>query len=328
MTDPACPLCGRSSRLYCAGTATSARALTTCGYHIAESQRAGIPTVWVCRACGTGFVADPPDVELLRGAYERAEEDVWYIRELPGRQRAARRILRELKCRDATRGDLLDVGCGPGVFLVEAAAAGWRVRGVELSRWGQAASNSRLGAGTVLSGDVLHLSAVTTATFDVVTALDLLEHVPDPRRAIRELVARMRPGGQLVLTTPRFDSVAARLLRRRWHALIPAHLFYFTAPVLCHLLEESGLALRALHPYVRSFSGAYLAHRLAEITPRFPLVPWLLRRLVGRRIVSFTLGDEMLVLAQKSVARVGVGDQRESNPWKHGATSDCGARRP
>ena len=58
-----------------------------------------------------------------------------------------------------------------------------------------------------------------------------------------------------------------------------------------------------MRAYVRSFTADYLAHRLGEVTLNVPFLPWLLRRLVGRRLISFTLGDEMLVIAEKPAAR-------------------------
>lgn len=72
-------------------------------------------------------------------------------------------------------------------------------------------------------------SVLNLGAFDVVLALDVIEHLVDPAAALRELAARLAPGGLLVLTTPRWDSLAARLFRGRWRAIFPAHLFYFTA---------------------------------------------------------------------------------------------------
>ncbi len=88
--------------------------------------------------------------------------------------------------------------------------------------------------------------------FPVVTAVDLIEHVPDPGEFLRRVRDRICPGGALYLETPnirsavyRFGRALAQLTRGRTAGLIerlfpPQHIQYFTAKSLAFLAESSG----------------------------------------------------------------------------------------
>jgi SAM-dependent methyltransferase len=90
---------------------------------------------------------------------------------------------------------VLEVGCGLGILAgdVAAAAPGVQVVGVELSAAQIAASTPRAGV-TTLQGDA-HALDFPDASFDLVYARYLLEHVADPERVLREMHRVARPAG-------------------------------------------------------------------------------------------------------------------------------------
>ncbi len=97
--------------------------------------------------------------------------------------------------------DLLDVGCGPGTITVDLAArvAPGRVAGVDVEP-GIVAQAAALAAGSgadnasFTTGDVYHLG-FPDASFDVVHAHQVLQHLTDPVAALREMRRVLRPGG-------------------------------------------------------------------------------------------------------------------------------------
>lgn len=93
---------------------------------------------------------------------------------------------------------LVDLGCGGGLLAPHVADRGYRHVGVDLVS-SALAEAGRHGV-TPVRGDA---SAVPLADgcADVVSAGELLEHVPDPRRALAEACRLLRPGGLLVLDT-------------------------------------------------------------------------------------------------------------------------------
>ena len=97
----------------------------------------------------------------------------------------------------------LDLGCAFGFLVDQARRAGFRAVGADVSCYALGESrrchlDQRLDVVAAL-GESLPFAA---RSFDIVTAFDILEHVPDPRRVLEEAVSLLRPGGLLVVTTP------------------------------------------------------------------------------------------------------------------------------
>src|SRR5205085_2954784 len=90
-------------------------------------------------------------------------------------------------------GALLDVGCGTGEFPAVCAGRGWRAQGVELMA--EAAEHARRVHGLDVRVGLLADSGLPERHYDAVSALHVLEHVPDTVGFLRELAARARPGG-------------------------------------------------------------------------------------------------------------------------------------
>jgi len=97
----------------------------------------------------------------------------------------------------------LDLGCAYGYLVADARAAGFRAVGVDVSAYALArvAAAAPTVAGCVARGVLEHLP-FADASFDVVSAFDVLEHVVDPEAALQEIGRLLRPGGVLVGATP------------------------------------------------------------------------------------------------------------------------------
>ncbi len=135
-------------------------------------------------------------------------------------------------------GDILDVGCGSGAFLLGLQAAGWNCHGVELSP--EAARAAQEAALDVRAGDLLG-AGYLPASFDVVRFWHVLEHVVSPRRQLAEARRLLRPGGRLLIGVPNAASLLSRLFGRRWYYLdVPRHLWHFDRTSLARLVTECG----------------------------------------------------------------------------------------
>ena len=134
---------------------------------------------------------------------------------------------------------VLDVGCGRGVFLGGLRNAGYEVHGTQLSRTAAASIQARYGF-EVFVGD-LPDAPWPAAYFDVITVWHVLEHMPDPARALDCLAGLLRPGGLLIVEVPNAGGWSARLFGWRWlHWDREHHLVHFTWPVLRDMLERRG----------------------------------------------------------------------------------------
>ncbi len=97
----------------------------------------------------------------------------------------------------------LDLGCAYGYLVAEACAGGFAAVGVDVSAYALARSRDEAPAssGRVLRGLADRLP-FADATFDVVSAFDVLEHVPEPEPVLAETARVLRPGGVLIGATP------------------------------------------------------------------------------------------------------------------------------
>jgi SAM-dependent methyltransferase len=133
----------------------------------------------------------------------------------------------------------LDVGCGAGTLIRAASGLGWTVVGTELAP--PAVDAAREAGLDVRLGELSELD-LEADTFDVVSLVEVLEHVPEPRRLLAEVTPLIRPGGALYLTTPHVRGIDARLLGTDWGAVAPPeHLQLFSVGGMRSALESCGL---------------------------------------------------------------------------------------
>lgn len=101
---------------------------------------------------------------------------------------------------------IVDVGCGGGILAESMAAAGAAVTGIDLSGKALAVARLHMLESGVENLDYREISAEALAAeqpgaFDVVTCMEMLEHVPDPASTVRACAALARPGGWVFFST-------------------------------------------------------------------------------------------------------------------------------
>lgn len=149
--------------------------------------------------------------------------------------------------------NLLDVGCGSGVSLLEAKARGATAFGIE------ADPNVKLIA-AALSLDIyfgsLQDRPFPEQRFDLVVMNQVIEHLPDPDQALQTLRERLTPNGRMVLVFPNTASLWRRLSGSRWiNWHIPYHLHHFDRRSFERMARRCGLTVmrsRTITPNVWS----------------------------------------------------------------------------
>ncbi len=136
---------------------------------------------------------------------------------------------------------LLDVGSGPGMFLLHGLERSvWTVRGLEPSS--QAAAHSRSLGLDVTQAFLNTDTAAALGRFDVVHLNEVLEHVPDPREVVRLIDTLLNPGGLIALMVPNDYSPFQAALRVAgfdpWWVAPPHHVNYFDVASIQRLLAE------------------------------------------------------------------------------------------
>ncbi len=190
-----------------------------------------------CRRCSTLYVRARPLEEPLLRIYVRfpqlANGREGQLTDDPkdGAREADYRLRRLLEF--VKSGRLLDLGCGRGDFLV-AANRHFDVQGVDIApRLRPIASGLRVFKGQ------LEEAVFRDQSFDVVSAVEVIEHLFDPRRTFREISRVMKPRGFLLLQTGDADSLRARLNLGTWTYLQP--------PIHLNVFSRHGLSRLATH---------------------------------------------------------------------------------
>lgn len=131
----------------------------------------------------------------------------------------------------------LDVGCGAGTLLNAAIGENWDVQGLEVSA--PSVEHLRRKGIKVFHGD-LNSAKFPSDHFDVVTSVEVLEHVEEPEKLLKEIYRILRPGGLFWGTTPHGKGASARLLGAKWSCVAPPeHLQLFSVKGIRILLSEN-----------------------------------------------------------------------------------------
>lgn len=199
-------------------------------------------------------------IEEYARMHELEDEYWWFV--------ARRNLIAQLLVdeRPAVDASILDIGCGTGAMLDELARFG-NVIGADFSpdaigycreRGRSAETRYRL-----TRADVRRLP-FRSSSLDVVTAMDIIEHIDDDKAAVSEICRVLRPGGALLATVPAYQSLWSE------HDLALHHHRRYTAHGFRDLLRRSGLEVEkisytvsALFPFIWAYrSGSRLARGL------------------------------------------------------------------
>lgn len=205
-----------------------------------------------CEVCGFKHATPIPTEEELESVYsheyytqekplyiERYQQDLdWWNTVYTQRYEIFEKFL------PVSARRILDIGSGPGYFLLNGRGRGWQAKGIEPSE--RAAIHTR----DVLGLDVDNCffnedTANNYGSFDVINMGEVLEHVPDPTGLLRLAHSKLAEGGIICLIVPNdFNPFQIALQKKLgfdpWWVAPPHHLNYFTHVSLKGLVERVG----------------------------------------------------------------------------------------
>ncbi|QNM84026.1 class I SAM-dependent methyltransferase [Sphingomonas sabuli] len=191
---------------------------------------------------------------MERVVYDRMaeldERHWWYVAR---REVLAALIARTVRPpRDAA---ILEVGCGTGHNLAMLARFG-TVDGIEIDAVARAHAERRLGR-AVGAAPLPGLPGIARAHYDLVAALDVIEHIDDDAGALAGIAACLKPGGKLLMTVPAHQWMWSA------HDDLNHHKRRYSKAALRRLVEASPLRLDAIGYFNSILFPLAVAARLA-----------------------------------------------------------------
>lgn len=292
---PACRLC-RKNRLSCLG------AIPDSDFFAGRVLERPIPggELWRCDACGSMFRHPVLAPETYSRLYTAGAADVWSTE-------SARNDLNEIRAQISRRSSVqsvLDVGCSVGNFLLTLPHS-VRKCGVEPSTAAAAAATQ---AGICIAGHTLE-DLRPDALFDVITVIDVIEHVADPLGLLDQAAAHLSPGGTLIVATgnPEYFLWRRVFRSRFWYSSFPEHITF---------------------PSMQAFEIWGRRHRLLPPTAvpvRYWAVPLWMKSAYLTQMAVFLVSPNLLSLVGRSVERLRGGappHRRRFSPGAPGVFTD------
>lgn len=142
------------------------------------------------------------------------------------------------------RGRVLDVGCGHMPFRADALRVATSYEGFDVERRTD---------GVTHVGDAEAMTDIASGSYDTVFCFEVLEHLPHPQRAAREMARVLTPGGTLLVSVPHLSRLHEE----------PHDYFRYTRHGLRVVLEDAGLVVERIEPTAGLLS--FLAHQVSTV---------------------------------------------------------------
>jgi len=204
-----------------------------------------------CTGCNSIFIDPIPGEKELAGFYP---ERYWWSSS-PGLLKTLEAWYRRIVLSDHVRfivraaGEsspdltpvrLLDVGCGSGSLLSVLKRKGFDVLGFDASEEAVRIAKAESDV-DVITGERLQEAGLNAGSFDLVTLIHVMEHVPQPHEMLAEVRRLLRRSGRIVLQVPNLESWQFKLCGARWYGLdVPRHVINYSSQGMCRLLSDCG----------------------------------------------------------------------------------------
>lgn len=229
-----------------------------------------------CNSCGFKFTNPRPEQHEI-GLYYKAESYISHSNTSKGLIAKIYHAVRNYTLKNKldlinklypNKGNLLDVGCGTGMFIKVASANGWKVNGIEPDEKARKIAEENLS----YKIEKKILSSYQLKTFNIITMWHVLEHVHLLNETVDWLKERITKDGTLIIAVPNHESKDAEMYQEQWAAYdVPRHLYHFSQNSIKQLFEQKGFNLKETIPmkfdsfYVSMLSTKYQTGKIRYI---------------------------------------------------------------
>lgn len=194
---------------------------------------------------------------------------------------------------------VLDIGCFTGDFLRIMQKRGADVYGIELQDEAVKIANKKL-QGRVSKADITTFK-FSKNTYDIITLLGLVEHVPDPAALLKSSYKLLNTDGIIMIQTPNSTSLLARVMGKFWPPFSPIeHVHLFSKKSLIDALRKEGFIDITFTTHRKKLPIGYVYNMFNNFGPEFYRLLKPLNATLNKShmVLPFYIG-EMIVTARK-----------------------------
>jgi 2-polyprenyl-3-methyl-5-hydroxy-6-metoxy-1,4-benzoquinol methylase len=204
-------------------------------------------TIVSCQSCGFKFTNPRPSNSDI-GNYYKSDDYISHSNTSKGLISKLYKIVRnytlkgklDLIAKHSTKGNLLDYGCGTGMFLSVAKSSTWNAYGIEPDSGARkfAVEDNKM----MVYPDVETAHSMLKDTqFNCITLWHVLEHVTDLNETLSWFNHKLNSNGALIIAVPNYKSYDAKYYKEHWAAYdVPRHLYHFSQDTMVQVVQKAG----------------------------------------------------------------------------------------
>lgn len=289
-----CWICGSDKNKFLWGKEFN-KELVSSDVAITNDQYGKTLPLYECLNCSFTYAYPLPDNIL--SLYENLEDEL-YVESLNPRFKEMRHLMKMAVNYHPEAKNILDVGAGVGLMVKAATELGLNATGVEPSKW--LVSQAKKLFNINLIEGIVPNEELAGKKFDIVFAVDVIEHLSEPIEFLNILKNYLNDDGIIFIATPDSKSFLAKKLGRKWWHYRLAHIGYFNHKCMKEAVSKVNMKIEKFGRQNWYLPLGYLSDRLANYLP----VDFFVKTLkkfpkVENTTIRLNLHDNLVVLLKK-----------------------------
>ena len=259
------------------------------------------PKLFKCRKCKLIFS------EIAKNIFENKKyvenltdvEDKDYIQEINFKTKYFKQLFNKISSHLNANSAVLEIGLYYGVLGNIVKRHVKKYIGLELST--HACQYAKKNYNLDFISETIKSFSKNNYQFDVIIMADVIEHFDNPFETMSLIEKNLKPGGILIFTTFNMDSIFPKLMGKKYHWIMPYHLYYFSNFTLKNLCNKYNFEIFKIKNDTRLVSYNYLIYKLGLIFPSLGFIFKFLARLkfLQKSTIRVNLLDLNIYFAKK-----------------------------
>jgi len=263
------------------------------------------PNIYFCPICKNGFLETLTTedanavVEQGHQLYADVEDDV-YIANLEARYVTYKKLINKHSELFKDK-EILEIGAYYGVFYHEVRDVAKNYHGLEPSQHACHFLKEKYQNINIINNNLetaISENSFVNNKFDVIVMWDVIEHLPNPIKTLREVNALLKDDGKIIFSTINIESSFSMVLGPFWPWFMDMHYYYFSDRGYVDMLHRSGYVIKGHYHFGYYVYLSYLIQKVLMLTLKINLKNNSFVNKLKQNI-PIKLGDTVMVVGKK-----------------------------